>query len=273
MGNSFSDINRNLSFNLISDKSDALLILNSAEDIDMYIEECNDNTQNSIARKKCNYSPNNIALQEQIYADNYLKTVISIIPDRLLLDLHKVTIIQLMPSAEGGMPHTRPNGIICYPDISRLYSKSTLIHELWHVHQRINKDIWLQVFSKLGWTLWNNNLPEHFEKHRRLNPDTIDCPLFIFEEKWIPIPIFKNITQPEIGEVDIWFYNPNTRKHITKVPPELSNYFGDIPMVAYEHPREITAYMLSDHDKYSNNIAFKHLIDLIGHTSITNSMN
>jgi hypothetical protein len=272
MGNTLS-IHKNLFFKLIIDKNDAIYALNSAEAKDMYLEECNDNTQNSIARTKCNYSPNSIALQEQKYAENYLNMIMSSIPDRLLLDLNKVTIIQLMPSAEGGMPHTRPNEIICYPDISRLYSKSTLIHELWHIHQRLYNDLWLKVFSKLGWTLWDNTLPEHFEKHRRLNPDTIDCPLFIFQDKWIPIPIFKNVTQPEIGEVDIWFYNPNTRKHVTKVPAELSNYFDNIPDVAYEHPREITAYMLSEHDKYSNNTAFKHLIDLIGHTGISNSMN
>ena len=63
MGNTYSTTN--LSLHLITDKNDASMLLNYSEENDMYLEECGDNIQNSIARRKCNYSPNNISLDEK----------------------------------------------------------------------------------------------------------------------------------------------------------------------------------------------------------------
>jgi hypothetical protein len=266
MGNILSQ--DTLQFKVIESKQNATNLLQNAENIDMYLEECYDDDSNSIARRTCTYSPNHVSLNEYKNAIAYLELSKSKIPQRLLMELEEIYIIQLMPSAEGGMPHTRPGDIICYPDISRLYSESTLIHELWHIHQRKYKDIWLKVFDRIGWKLWDGELPGDLEKYRRFNPDTIDCPFFIFQEKWVPIPIFRNITQPNIGEVDIWFYNVQKNVYVKKIPDEFS-YFGNIPIVAFEHPREITAYILSEHEKYGSSDAFRHLIEAIGYTSIS----
>jgi hypothetical protein len=173
-----------------------------------------------------------------------------------------------MPSADGGMPHTRPQNIICYPDISQLFSKTTLIHELWHIHQRNYKDLWFKTFKRLGWVIWDGKLPDELEKARRFNPDTLDCPFWVFDSEWLPVPIFKNITQPNVSDVEIWFYNIKTHYHIKRVPGQIESYFPGLNPNAYEHPREITAYMLSEPEKHKNSQGFKHLIEYIGEISI-----
>jgi hypothetical protein len=251
----------------ILDKQKADELLTIAEQHDMYVEECMDDESNAIARRNCTYAPNRIGLQEKTYALNFFENIR--IPQRLISDIGYVNIIHLMPSAEGGMPHTRPGNIICYPILSNMYSQSTLIHELWHIHQRHYKAEWIRVFEKLGWKQWGGQLPETLEKYRRYNPDTIDCPLWIFQDNWVPVPIFKDITHPNINDVDIWFYSPQKRTHIKQVPDELRNYCGGLPLSAYEHPRELTAYMLADPEKYKGNIGFQHLIEAIGHTAIS----
>lgn len=272
MGNSLVSGHR-ISFLLIKDKDHAKQLLDDAEKVDMYVEECHDDTANYRSRSALTYSPNQIGLRDMNYAITYLGGIKSVIPERLCTDLENINIIQLMPTADGGMPHTRPNNIICLPDISQLFSKTTLIHELWHIHQRTYKNEWLKIFNRLGWSLWNGELPEQLEKYRRFNPDTIDCPYWIFQDEWIPIPIFRDITHPKVGDVEIWFYNPHRRYHIKHVPSELSEYFRDLPPSAYEHPRELTAYMLSEPDRQENSAAFKHLIELMGITSITGQIN
>lgn len=267
MGNVHSDTKR-IKFNIISSKDNAVNLLNEAEKIDMYLEECNLDIINFKARKNCNYISENITVPEQKYSNTFLDSVQENIPLRLRNELNEVNIIQLMSSAEGGMPHTRPGNIICYPSISRLYSVSTLVHELWHIHQRNNKELWTKVFNKLGWTEWTDNLPAELEKYRRYNPDTIDCPLWIFDNTWIPIPIFSDITKPDVSQVMIWFYNPHKNKRVHEIPPEILTYFGDLPKVAFEHPREITAYMLSDYEQYKENLACKKLLEEIGFISV-----
>lgn len=267
MGNIPSETKK-IKFNVISSKDDATILLNDAEKIDMYLEECNDDVSNYRARKNCNYICENISLHEQKYTHSFLESVQENIPLRLRNELTEVNIIQLMTSAEGGMPHTRPGNIICYPSISRLYSVSTLVHELWHIHQRNNKELWTKVFNKLGWYEWDGKLPSELEKYRRYNPDTIDCPLWIFEDKWIPIPIFSDITKPDISQVIIWFYNPHKKQRVQEIPPEILTYFGDLPKVAFEHPREITAYMLADYEQHKETVACKRLLEEIGHISV-----
>ena len=268
MGNESSSPAR-LHFKVIADKNEALSSLVNAEKIDMYVEECHDDRANSIARHNLTYTPNSISLRDYNYATSYLESIINSIPKRLVLELEEVKIIHLMPSADGGMPHTRPGDIICYPNISQIFSKVTLIHELWHIHQRKYREVWFKAFQKMGWNVWNGQLPEQIEKNRRYNPDTIDYPLWIFDGKWVPVPIFRDISKPNVGDVEIWFYNPQKQYHSKTVPGEISGYYPDLPHSAYEHPRELSAYMLSEPDKYLNSKGFKDLIEQIGQISIT----
>lgn len=267
MGNIQSQ-EKTINFNLVLTKESANKLLSNSEATDSYLKECYSDEINTLARRKCNYVPNNISIIEQKYATSFIESIQSSIPIRLCQDIAQINIVQLMPSADGGMPHTRPFSIICYPDISKLYSVTTLIHELWHIHQRLYKDIWLKVFNRIGWKLWNGELPAELDVNRRFNPDTIDCPLWIFNDKWIPIPIFSDITNPNMNDVQVWFYNPHKRIRVKDIPYELTAYFSDLSPSAFEHPRELAAYMLSEPKRYSKCKGFQDLIDALGHTSI-----
>lgn len=256
-----------LRFTIVSDKTHAQELLDRAEKVDFYLEECYSDRLNSIARKNMTYSANSPDGVKE-HAQQFLEDTIQNLPKRLLSDLGDVKIIQLMPSADGGMPHTRPDNIICYPDFAQLFSKTTLIHELWHIHQRAHKALWLSVFKNMGWRMWEGELPKKLEEARRYNPDTLDCPLWIFDDIWVPVPIFKDISRPKVGEVEIWFYNVQRGFYVQQVPQEIAAYFPNMPQAAYEHPREMAAYMLSEPDKYQNSFGFKRLIEQVGQISI-----
>lgn len=270
MGNSPSK-DTTLSFDVVINKTTAQELLNKAERDDMYLEECQDDKTNAIARRNMTYSSNMIPLKDFNYAVAFLESSLPYLPKRLQYELGNIKIVQLMPSADGGMPHTRPGGIICFPIISQLFSKTTLIHELWHIHQRQYQDLWLQVFKELGWLPWAGRLPEKLEANRRYNPDTIDAPLWIYNDSWVPVPVFKDITHPNVSQVDIWFYNPGRGYHTREIPSEISRVYVDLPSSAYEHPREITAYILSEPALYSGTIGYKKLIELLGNISITHT--
>jgi hypothetical protein len=268
MGNIQSLHNNNITFKFITDKNEANLLLSNAENKDFYLSECYDDTINSKARKNMTYSPNISNDRDKKIVLNFLENIRSELPARLCSDLNEVNIIELMPTADGGMPHTRPDNIICYPNLSQLFSKTTLIHELWHLHQRKHNEFWLKIFKKLGWTPWDGTLPQHLENNRRFNPDTIDYPLFIYQNKWVPIPIFKDISKPNVSQVEIWFYNVEKKYHVKQIPSEIVSFFPNLPESAYEHPREITAYILSEPNRYYSSLSFKELIELLGDISI-----
>ena len=257
-----------LKLKIIQDKKDAQNHLNRAEKEDFYLEECHDDKSNSIARRNLTYSPNSISISDINNATIFIESVS--LPIKLVSELGEINIIQLMPTADGGMPHTRSN-IICYPDISLLFSKTTLIHELWHIHQRTFQRYWIDIFKQIGWTSWNGVLPYKLENNRRYNPDTIDSPFWIFKDTWVPVPIFKDITHPTVNNVEVWFYNPHKEYHTRQIPELLSSYFTNLNNVAFEHPREITAYMLSEAEKFKSSIAYKDLINAIGYTATSNA--
>jgi hypothetical protein len=261
MGNipSHSD---SLQFRIITEKQEALHLLHSAETLDRYIEECEEDPVNHLARAHCVYQPNRVTA-----ADHKGTIHMDQIPARLRSDLTEVQIVALMPSAEGGMPHTRPPSLICYPDLTMLSSMSTLIHELWHIHQRTNRDEWSQIFESLGWREWKGQLPDTLDRYRRFNPDTIDCPLWIYRNTWIPVPIFQDIRRPDMKQTEIWFYQPHLGYHVKSVPSELALGYQGIPKSAYEHPRELAAYLLADPNQYRDLPVYQELITLMGHTS------
>ena len=267
MGNSDSHPTP-LYFTLISNKRAADVLLREAEQKDMYLEECHDDRSNALARKQMTYTANSISPQEAEQYRGILHNILPQIPARLRMDLQEIQIISLMPTADGGMPHTRPPNVICFPNLSQVTSLSTMIHELWHVHQRMYPALWITVFEKMGWKPWSGTIPSSIERTRRFNPDTLDHPLWIYQNQWIPVPVFKDISRPSVDQVDIWFYQPYEQYHVKSIPPELKAAFPTAPLSAYEHPRELTAYVLAEPDRYKSSPGFHILLDAVGQLSI-----
>ena len=234
-------------------KSDAIILLQQAEQIDQYLSECDDDWVNFLARKHNMYAPNTISTTDTVDYYNSLFKRLSYYLPKQLHNVGDIKIVVLMPTADGGMPHTRPPNIICYPNISTSYT--TFLHELCHIHQRKFPVVWNTIFAAIGWRPWNGLLPESFDNKRRYNPDTIDTPLWI-HGSWVPVPIFRDYTNPVLSEVDIWFYNVEGG-HSKTVPDDI--VIDMLPPSAYEHPREITAYIISDAEKYQGTEVYRML--------------
>jgi hypothetical protein len=243
----------------VAQKQDATMLLSNAEQIDHYLEECHDNLSNSLARMKYSYAPNHVS--NISHYTRVFQGFIQHVPTQLR-DVGDIQIIQLMPSADGGMPHTRPPHLICYPDLSNHLSPVTFVHELCHIHQRKFPLVWKTIFGALGWTVWNGDLPPQLDTYRRYNPDTIDQPLWI-HHNWVPIPVFRDAHKPVLSEVDIWFYHTVQHYHVKTIPDDIR--IEGLPPSAYEHPREITAYIISEPGRYKETAAYrviKEYIDL-----------
>ena len=259
---------RNLQFHIISDKTEAQRLLDGAENKDFYLEECRDDDMNNRARSYGSYVARGMTIQEHKFFEVVTENAKDKLPKRLQHELSSVHLIQLEPTAEGGMPHTRPDTVICYPDITSTFSITTLIHELWHVHQRQNDQWWSSVFSHLGWKPWTEGIPQRLEACRRFNPDTIDSPLWCYQQTWVPIPIFRDIAKPIVGRADIWFYHVTLKYHVKSPPKEMEAMYHSLPLSAYEHPREMVAYLLSDPITYSECPALGPLIEAVGAISL-----
>lgn len=263
-----------LSFRIVAEEAEAQRLVDEAERNDFYVEECREDYANKKAREGCMYRARAMSPEEVSFFRVVVENTRSFLPLRLRTELTEpISLIALDSTAEGGMPHTRPTSVVCYPDIYKTYTVGTLLHELWHIHQRQYAGWWQEVFRTLEWEPVSDpsvSLPLSLESHRRFNPDTVDSPLWCFQRTWIPVPVFRDVVRPKVGEVDIWFYHISLKYHVKRPPRELSeHYHRSLPASAYEHPRELMAYLLSEPEKYGNCLAFSRLVDVIGGISLT----
>jgi hypothetical protein len=147
-------------------------------------------------------------------------------------------------TADAGLPHTRPPFLICLPEnIPEKDLASTVLHERVHVSQRLHLSFWKKVFEN-DWNFkpWTGNLPADLESRRRLNPDLIWQPLYIWKNSWIPFSLFRSSAQPRLTEADTVWWNAETRTLHREPPPGWVEFFGNIP--AGEHPLELAAYLV-----------------------------
>jgi hypothetical protein len=245
--------------------------LQYAESKDAYITQCLDSRANYIARTNTVYKPAILSDSDFTAYDQLLTEFVRHIPARLKKELDYASIAIIMPSADNGFPHTRPDKIICFPQSASMPLLQTFIHELWHLHQRRYPDLWNKLYTQSwGFSKWNGYLPDELGANIRLNPDTIQYGLFCWRKEWVPLPIFLSPTNPQMNESAIWFFNIQTRRWKHSPPEAWSDYFGSshIPPSANEHPNELSAYMLSQitHDTRGPP-AFVDLVKAVGVTS------
>ena len=204
-----------------------------AEFIDGYRKTVSKNQQNSKARQGQQYNA----------TMNLVKTAIT---EPKSGPWWSGQVLWLKSSADGGLPHTRPPGYICLPEnISQANLSSTLLHERVHLHQRRYPDIWTKFFKK-NWNMkiWDGILPPDIDNNRRLNPDLLPIPFFIWKDTWVPICLYKDAGNPTLmGASTVW-YN-SAQKVLSRTAPDgWYEFFGHVP--DDEHPWEISAYYIAD---------------------------
>ena len=207
--------------------------LKNAERLDNFLELCRYNFFNTYVRKDNIYKPD---------INQYYNTIKLFINQNNL----NVEIIQLHPSAENGFPHTRPNNIICIPSTARFPSlMTTIFHELVHVHQRNNLDVWTNFLHDENWFEVDETLiPERWKEKIRYNPDTIYSAFWAFENRYVPLPIFINLNNPRFNDVKVMFYDLESGILEHDAPQSFKKKYGDNRQT--EHVFEIYAVLLEN---------------------------
>lgn len=226
--------------------AEARAALHEAEQRDQYRLKCHTDRLNAISRTGQSY---NAAKQSDTERERCEAHIRGLPLPPVFNALGPVSVVYLMPTADGGMPHTRPPRVICLPMSPSPVSAETMQHELWHIHQRVFPARW-HTFLRERWDFvpFNGNLPEKLSGALRHNPDTLEQPLWVWRGEWVPVCLFTNPTTPSLNDTAVWFYNTKRGMYITTVPAEMAHFFGSrgtLPPVAYEHPYELAAYLLA----------------------------
>lgn len=198
--------------------------LKQAEQIDQFFTRVDENPINRLARKQLSYLP----------AKNYTEPWIG-----------NTEIVTMNPTAEAGMPHTRPPNLICmpvyFPESKR---DQTLAHEYVHIDQRRNKDKWNRFFEKEGWSPVDPyELPSQTVARCRMNPDTIDQPFWQWKDRFVPLPLYEREDKPDLRQVAIRWYDRKVGNIQPEAPRSFLERYGSAPQP--EHPRELTAVELA----------------------------
>ena len=205
-----------------------------AERLDGYRDKIQCNEPNGYVRRKDHYTASLWAIERTVYPSK---------------EWESGQIVWMDPTADGGLPHTRPPNIICLPiNISDNSLKSTVEHEQIHIHQRQNTEFWIQNLESM-WQFrpWSGSLPSELETRRRLNPDLLPFPLFVWRNEWVPVMLFRSLRPESLQDAELtWFRVPSRTVH-RDPPPGWKEFFGD--GLWNEHPMEIAAYLFSQTDK------------------------
>jgi hypothetical protein len=155
-------------------------------------------------------------------------------------------IVTMAPTAEAGMPHTRPPNLICmpiyYPEEAL---QQTLAHELVHIDQRNRKYKWDAWFEKEGWSpLHQDQIPSRWLQRCRLNPDTVDSRFWAWKQRHVPLPLYEREDRPDLRQVVIHWWDRETGIKQAEAPRLFQERYGRFPSQP-EHPRELAAVELS----------------------------
>jgi hypothetical protein len=234
------------SLKILESDGTAQQALVAAEASDHYRSRCAADPLNASAREGQMYFAARMGAEEHTRLTEQLHTLTPYLSNELKR-LGTVDVVYLMPSADGGMPHTRPQAVICLPLRASPLTLETLSHELWHIHQRRHRDKW-HSFLQEQWNFvpFRGALPDKLRNALRLNPDTLEAPLWVWQDEWVPVCIFTHPRSPTFQDTAVWYYNTKRGYYVTEAPKAYLETFGrTLPSAAYEHPYELAAYMLS----------------------------
>ncbi len=210
-------------------------ILEQAEFQDRYRQRCETNEFNSLARRNQYY-----------FSIDDLSTRSAIMIRAQDFEITQdANIVLLHPSADSGMPHTRPGNIICFSsetNINRI--TNTLLHEGMHLEQRKNPELWKSYHIKQGWwPIPASYIPSRWVERCRINPDTLDLPFWSWQNNYVPLPIFSNEARPTLTDCDIRWFDLRNQTLLRETPESFIKRYGTIEQP--EHPNETSAIELS----------------------------
>jgi hypothetical protein len=239
----------------IPSREEARHLLEQAEEIDKYQERCKYVAPlNVVARAGMRYVP--VPTEEATPAPPEIPRWLSHgLPDR-------IPIIILDATADGGMPHTRCTAICC-PGGPK--APSTMIHELIHVHQKANASKWASVYADaFQMKPWLGQIPDELAYRRRINPDTVQSPFWIWRDRWVPVPIFLRPDAPNLRDMRVYFYDATTTEWQSMPPAGWAQFFGSLADSYQEHPHELAAYWIADNKDLSSPAyrRFKNAVDI-----------
>ena len=151
-------------------------------------------------------------------------------------------IVTLHPTAEAGLPHTRPPNLICIPSYYPEEAlPKTLAHELVHIDQRRRLYKWNAFFEREGWSeVKDEEIPERWLSRCRMNPDTIDSRFWAWKGRYIPLPLYEREDKPNLRQVVIHWWDKETGIKQGDPPRLFQERYGRMPSQP-EHPRELAA--------------------------------
>lgn len=166
--------------------------------------------------------------------------------------IQNTVIVTMHPTAEAGMPHTRPPNIICLPAYYPEHLKeNTLLHEYLHIDQRRRPSEWSGRFQKDGWTSFNEEIPERWLRRCRLNPDTLDQRFWSFKG-YVPLPLYEREDNPKLRDVVVHWWDTKSGIKLSEPPRLFLERYGSLEQP--EHPRELAAVELASKIKNTNDI-------------------
>jgi hypothetical protein len=212
---------------------DALKALYKAEAIDGYRQAVSLSSANRMARTTLKYLPAVHSVKKKI--------------PKTEAPWPSGKIVWMDSDCDNNLPHTRPPNLICLSkNISLESLNSIVLHERVHVSQRLHSSEWAKLFRDYwSMTQWDGIIPADILLRRRLNPDIIIAPTFIWKDEWVPLALFNSLTMPELTNVDIVWWNAKTRTLNREPPPGWEDFFGPIHS-GHEHPFELSAYLVQN---------------------------
>jgi hypothetical protein len=220
--------------------------LEQAEAQDNYRWKCASCAANTAARRLMDYSP------RAPEADLQYKMMVAgeAMPVWLKRGMPvRLRVATLANSADGGMPHTRPGALVCLPQYFQLdgaIGQTTFTHECIHVHQREHAAAWNRLYADVwGMEPYDGEIPAEIGGRRRFNPDTLWAGLYMWQRRWVAVPVYNRPDSPKLGAIKVVWYNVESGEWQSFAPPEFEADFGALTASEQEHPNELAAYWLS----------------------------
>jgi len=159
-----------------------------------------------------------------------------------------IQLVYLDGRSDAGLPHTRGKKGIAMPVFLLWHpSEKTLRHELVHLSQKQYKARWTDWYSRF----WDfrpanedefMNIPLKWRERRRINPDTLGTPYFVWKERYIPLSVFISQDKPDLRYCKRGFWDIKMSQWTWEEPPDWVETFGS--GFNDEHPNEIAAHWI-----------------------------